>query len=91
MLALRSDKTTLLIRTIADLGGFVPITVIEGDEESRFDIKRCSAFARRIIPAIKIIIVSATAGAGLNSGYDGAARRRDDRRTPEPIADVAFS
>lgn len=55
MLALRSGKTTLLVRIIADLVGFVPIiTVTEGDQESRFDVERCSAFARRIIPAIKI-------------------------------------
>jgi hypothetical protein len=76
---------------MADLGGFVPITVIEGDEESCFGMEGCSAFARRMISAIQIITVSATTGAGLISGYDWAARRRGDRRTPESIAIGAFS
>ena len=35
-----SGKTTLLVRTIADLGGSVPITVIEGDQETSFDAER---------------------------------------------------
>lgn len=65
----------LMMVTKADLLPFV-----------KFDVERCSAFARRVNPAIEIITVSVITGAGLNSWYDWIARRRGDLRAPESIA-----
>lgn len=70
----------LMLVTKADLLPFVT-----------FDVERCSAFARRVNPAIAITTVSAITGAGLNSWYDWVARRRGDLRAPESIATGAFS
>jgi hydrogenase nickel incorporation protein HypB len=44
-----SGKTTLLVRTIADLGGSVPIAVIEGDQETSFDAERVRAAGVRAV------------------------------------------
>ncbi len=46
-----SGKTTLLERTVADLGGAVPIGVLEGDQETRLDAERIGATG---VPAVQI-------------------------------------
>jgi hydrogenase nickel incorporation protein HypB len=56
-----------------------------------FDVERCSAFARRVNPAIEIITVSAISGAGLDRWYDWIARRRGDLGAPESIATGAIA
>ncbi|MGH8164778.1 MAG: hydrogenase nickel incorporation protein HypB, partial [Rhodanobacteraceae bacterium] len=38
-----AGKTTLLERTICDLGGTIPISVVEGDQETQFDAERIHA------------------------------------------------
>ncbi len=38
-----AGKTTLLERTIRDLGGTIPISVVEGDQETLFDAERIRA------------------------------------------------
>ena len=38
-----AGKTTLLERTIRDLGGTIPISVVEGDQETTFDAERIRA------------------------------------------------
>lgn len=42
-----AGKTTLLERTVADLAGRVPISVVEGDQETRFDAERIEAAGAR--------------------------------------------
>ena len=38
-----AGKTTLLERTIRDLAGRIPVTVVEGDQETAFDAERIRA------------------------------------------------
>ena len=56
-----------------------------------FDLDRCSAFARRVNPAIEILEISATTGAGLDGWYDWIMYRRAHLNTSRPMAmgDVA--
>ncbi len=44
-----SGKTTLLERTIRDLGAELPISVIEGDQETLFDAERIRATGCRVV------------------------------------------
>ncbi|ODT99036.1 MAG: hydrogenase accessory protein HypB [Planctomycetes bacterium SCN 63-9] len=44
-----SGKTTLLVRTIRDLGGDLPISVIEGDQETTHDAERIMATGCRVV------------------------------------------
>ena len=44
-----SGKTTLLTRTITDLAGEFPITVIEGDQETLFDAERITATGAPVV------------------------------------------
>jgi hydrogenase nickel incorporation protein HypB len=44
-----SGKTTLLTRTITDLAGEFPITVIEGDQETLFDAERVKATGAPVV------------------------------------------
>ncbi len=44
-----AGKTTLLVRTIEDLGGAVPISVIEGDQETSFDAERVRSAGVRAV------------------------------------------
>lgn len=44
-----AGKTTLLVRTIEDLGGAIPITVIEGDQETSFDAERVRSAGVRAV------------------------------------------
>jgi hydrogenase nickel incorporation protein HypB len=44
-----SGKTTLLARTILDLAGEFPITVIEGDQETLFDAERIKAAGAPVV------------------------------------------
>ncbi len=44
-----AGKTTLLERTIADLAGHMPIAVVEGDQETRFDADRIEAAGGRAV------------------------------------------
>jgi hydrogenase nickel incorporation protein HypB len=44
-----SGKTTLLTRTILDLAGEFPITVIEGDQETLFDAERIKATGAPVV------------------------------------------
>ena len=69
----------LMLVTKIDLLPFVP-----------FDLERCSAFARRVNPAIEIIEVSATSGAGLDGWYDWIARRRADLSTSRSMRDRGY-
>jgi hydrogenase nickel incorporation protein HypB len=46
-----SGKTTLLVRTIERLAGLLPVTVIEGDQQTTFDAERIRATGA---PAIQI-------------------------------------
>ena len=44
-----AGKTTLLVRTIEDLRGAVPISVIEGDQETSFDAERVRSAGVRAV------------------------------------------
>jgi hydrogenase nickel incorporation protein HypB len=44
-----SGKTTLLERTVSDLGRTVPVSVIEGDQETLFDAERIRATGCRVV------------------------------------------
>ena len=44
-----SGKTTLLVRTVRDLGPTVPVSVIEGDQETVFDAERIRATGCRVV------------------------------------------
>ena len=44
-----SGKTTLLERTLRDLGGTIPISVVEGDQETVFDAERIRATGCRTV------------------------------------------
>jgi hydrogenase nickel incorporation protein HypB len=44
-----SGKTTLLTRTITDLAGEFPITVVEGDQETLFDAERVKATGAPVV------------------------------------------
>jgi hydrogenase nickel incorporation protein HypB len=44
-----SGKTTLLERTVRDLAGSVPVSVIEGDQETVFDAERIRATGCRVV------------------------------------------
>jgi hydrogenase nickel incorporation protein HypB len=44
-----SGKTTLLERTVADLGPGLPVSVIEGDQETLFDAERIRATGCRVV------------------------------------------
>jgi hydrogenase nickel incorporation protein HypB len=44
-----SGKTTLLERTIADVGSSMPISVVEGDQETVFDAQRIRATGCRVV------------------------------------------
>src|SRR4030088_590460 len=44
-----SGKTTLLTRTILDLAGEFPISVIEGDQETLFDAERIKATGAPVV------------------------------------------
>ncbi len=55
----------LLLITKIDLAPYVP-----------FDVERCRSAVRRVNPAIDILEVSATSGAGLESWYDWLDHRR---------------
>ncbi len=70
----------LMLVSKIDLLPFVP-----------FDRDRCSAFARRVNPAIEILEISATSGAGLDGWYDWIMHRRAHLNTSRPMAmgDVA--
>jgi hydrogenase nickel incorporation protein HypB len=46
-----SGKTTLLVRAIAELAGKLPVTVIEGDQQTSFDAERIRSTG---VPAIQI-------------------------------------
>jgi hydrogenase nickel incorporation protein HypB len=61
-----SGKTTLLERTIRDLDGDLPVSVIEGDQETQFDARRIQATGCR---AIQI-----NTGAGCHLDADMVAR-----------------
>ncbi|MDN5933958.1 MAG: hydrogenase accessory protein HypB, partial [Pseudonocardia sp.] len=43
-----SGKTTLLVRTLTDLAAEVPISVIEGDQETLLDAERIGATGARV-------------------------------------------
>ncbi|WP_181777725.1 hydrogenase nickel incorporation protein HypB [Amycolatopsis pittospori] len=57
-----SGKTTLLARTIVDRGGELPMSVIEGDQETVFDAERIKATGCRVIQ------VNTGAGCHLDAG-----------------------
>jgi hydrogenase nickel incorporation protein HypB len=61
-----SGKTTLLERTIRDLDGDLPVSVIEGDQETQFDARRIQATGCR---AVQI-----NTGAGCHLDADMVAR-----------------
>lgn len=44
-----SGKTTLLERTIRELGAEVPLSVVEGDQETMFDAERIQATGCRVV------------------------------------------
>jgi hydrogenase nickel incorporation protein HypB len=44
-----SGKTTLLVRTLTDLAGQLPISVIEGDQETRLDAERIGATGAPVV------------------------------------------
>jgi hydrogenase nickel incorporation protein HypB len=44
-----SGKTTLLVRTLIDLAAQVPISVIEGDQETLLDAERIGATGARVV------------------------------------------
>ncbi len=44
-----AGKTTLLERTVRDLGQQVPVSVIEGDQETLFDAERIRAVGSRVV------------------------------------------
>ena len=61
-----AGKTTLLERTIRELAGELPVSVIEGDQETRFDADRIRATG---VPAVQI-----NTGAGCHLDADMVAR-----------------
>jgi hydrogenase nickel incorporation protein HypB len=44
-----SGKTTLLERTVRDLGASLPVSVVEGDQETAFDAERIRATGCRVV------------------------------------------
>ena len=44
-----SGKTTLLVRTLTDLAAEVPVSVIEGDQETLLDAERIGATGARVV------------------------------------------
>jgi hydrogenase nickel incorporation protein HypB len=44
-----SGKTTLLERTVRDLGAELPVSVVEGDQETAFDAERIRAAGCRVV------------------------------------------
>jgi hydrogenase nickel incorporation protein HypB len=44
-----SGKTTLLVRTLTDLGAGLPISVVEGDQETLLDAERIGATGARVV------------------------------------------
>jgi hydrogenase nickel incorporation protein HypB len=44
-----SGKTTVLERTLRDMGGEIPISVVEGDQETEFDAERIRATGCRTV------------------------------------------
>ena len=44
-----SGKTTLLVRTLTDLAGQLPVSVIEGDQETRLDAERIGATGAPVV------------------------------------------
>ncbi len=64
-----SGKTTLLERTIRDLGAEVPLSVVEGDQETLFDAERIRATGCRVVQ------VNTGAGCHLDADMLAAALR----------------
>lgn len=44
-----SGKTTLLVRTLTDLGPALPVSVVEGDQETLLDAERIGATGARVV------------------------------------------
>jgi len=65
-----SGKTTLLERTIRELGAQVPMSVVEGDQETMFDAERIRATGARVVQ------VNTGAGCHLDADMLAAALRR---------------
>ncbi|EQD85196.1 hydrogenase expression protein HypC [Saccharopolyspora erythraea D] len=67
-----SGKTTLLERTLRELGTEVGVSVVEGDQETRFDAERIRATGCRVVQ------VNTGAGCHLDAGMLGDALRALD-------------
>jgi hydrogenase nickel incorporation protein HypB len=67
-----SGKTTLLERTSRELGGKMPISVIEGDQETALDAKRILAAGSRVVQ------INTGAGCHLDAAMVAQALRRLD-------------
>lgn len=67
-----SGKTTLLERTVTDLVGSLPISVVEGDQETLLDARRLAATGARTVQ------INTGAGCHLDAGMlDSALRTLD--------------